>query len=607
MTTNHAETFAVSTSPTSPAAAGSRVRAAATAIAASGALVWGSALAVVLSRLAFASHYLYHWDSVNLAMGMAHYDVRLGQPHVPGYILYVALAWLVNLVFHDANRTMVALSAVGSGLLVVVLWRLAERVFGSRRAGLIAGLLVAGDPLFWFYGGVALPHVPDAALYALAVLWLWRLRAGEDRLLFPAALVVALSAGFRQQNLIFLLPLCVFCLWRQNRKRLVLAALLVGAVCLAWLVPMVQLSGGLRAYLATAAAYSNAFFGETSLLHGAGLPGLERNLSRLYRYTLYATGWTLLALALAAPWWRERGRQVLGGGRGLFLLLWFAPSFLFYVIIHMGQHGLIFTFTPPLLLVAAGLFDVAAQTSGQSRARVPVGLVASGAAAFCGALTFLFAPEHPFAGSNGAGTGIKVLSAATLRNQGRDMAADFGLLRTQFPPAQTWVISPLCRQMSYYLPEYRVIWSDAWGAPADDAKTFAALPAAAVPAKSAQNGARFGTWMHGAGALAPLTQLPGLPGTPRYLVLFGSLPRVLPGGGPAGPKVAETIIGHTAGDRPVPVRRLLLPPGAALAWNAARQSLVVIAGKTGAPTKPTPATTGFRGAHRSLPSRAGGV
>ena len=587
--TNRAETFAGNTTA-SAKAAGEHVRhsSAATALTAPVALVWGGALAVVLSRLAFASHYLYHWDSVNLAMGLVHYDVRLGQPHAPGYVLYVALAYLVNLIFHDANRTMVVLSAIGSGLLVVVLWRLAERLFGSRRAGLIAGLLVAGDPLLWFYGGVALPHVPDAALVGLAVLWLWRLRAGEDRLLFPTALLLAVVTGFRQQNLIYLFPLCVFCLWRQDRKRLAGAALALGAACLVWLVPMLQMSGGLKAYLVTSSAYSNVFFRETSLLHGAGLPGLERNLSRLYRYTLYSAGGTLLALAATSFWWRGRWRQVVGNGHGVFLLLWFAPSFLFYVIVHMGQHGLIFTFTPPLLLLAAGLFDAAiARALPERQGGFPMGLVASGMAAGCGALTFLFAPEHPFVGMDGGGAGIKVLSAATLRNQGRDMAADFRLLRTQFPPNQTWVISPLCRQMSYYLPEYRVLWSDVWGAPADETVV---VPTSGIT--SDKSSAPFGTWRHGAGALAPLTQLPALHDSsvppPRYLILFGNRPRVRLQSGARrhDSEPAETVIGHTAGDQPVPIRRILLPAGSTLTWDAADQVLTVIRQRAATPASP---------------------
>jgi len=353
---------------------------------------------------------------------------------------------------------------------------------------------------------------------------------------------------------------------------------------------MLQLSGGLKAYLVTASAYSNVFFRETSLLHGAGLPGLERNLSRLYRYTLYSAGGMLLALAATSFWWRGRWRQVVGNGRGVFLLLWFTPSFLFYVVVHMGQHGLIFTFTPPLLLLAAGLFDAAATARAlpERRGGFPVGLIASGMAAGCGALTFLFAPEHPFVGTDGGAAGIKVLSAATLRNQGRDMAAEFSLLRTQFPPNQTWVISPLCRQMSYYLPEYRVLWSDAWGAPADETVVVPTSGGA-----SDKSSTPFGTWRYGAGALAPLTRLPALSrdgAAPRYLILFGNRPRVRLQSGTTsgGPEATETIIGHTAGDQPVPIRRVLLPPGSALSWDAAGRALMVISRR---PASPAPKGT----------------
>ncbi|HXW01616.1 MAG TPA: hypothetical protein VEC93_24610, partial [Anaerolineae bacterium] len=41
----------------------------------------------VLSRLPFTGDILYHWDSINFALSLQHFDVAAGQPHVPGYIL----------------------------------------------------------------------------------------------------------------------------------------------------------------------------------------------------------------------------------------------------------------------------------------------------------------------------------------------------------------------------------------------------------------------------------------------------------------------------------------------------------------------------------------
>ncbi|MBL8153153.1 MAG: hypothetical protein JNM70_03130, partial [Anaerolineae bacterium] len=66
----------------------------------------------ILLRLPFQSQYLYHWDSVNMAFGMLDYDVPAGAPHYPGYIVYIALANVVDLLFRDPQRTLVFISLV---------------------------------------------------------------------------------------------------------------------------------------------------------------------------------------------------------------------------------------------------------------------------------------------------------------------------------------------------------------------------------------------------------------------------------------------------------------------------------------------------------------
>ena len=43
--------------------------------------LWALAL---ITRLPCRSIILHHWDSVNFALALEHYDVRLHQPHPPG-------------------------------------------------------------------------------------------------------------------------------------------------------------------------------------------------------------------------------------------------------------------------------------------------------------------------------------------------------------------------------------------------------------------------------------------------------------------------------------------------------------------------------------------
>ena len=129
------------------------------------ALLWigGLALLTLLSRLLFSSKWLFHWDSVNFALGMQHFDMRLHQPHPPGYFFYVVIADLVNLFVNDPNTSLVLLSLLFSILGVVFLFFLGLEMFGLS-AAIIAALLFVSSPNIWFHGSVALPQKIPAGL-----------------------------------------------------------------------------------------------------------------------------------------------------------------------------------------------------------------------------------------------------------------------------------------------------------------------------------------------------------------------------------------------------------------------------------------------------------
>ncbi len=112
---------------------------------------------VLVTRIAFRSHYLYDIDSINFALGMRRFDPSVHQPHPPGYFLYVLLGRAANLLFHDANAALVAISiAAGCGTLYSI-YVLAYNWFGESAAW-FAGLIFAFSPLAWFHGTVALTY-----------------------------------------------------------------------------------------------------------------------------------------------------------------------------------------------------------------------------------------------------------------------------------------------------------------------------------------------------------------------------------------------------------------------------------------------------------------
>src|SRR5579859_3537961 len=76
-------------------------------------------VATVASRLPFMTQTLYAFDSANYALAVRDfYSVAFHQPHPPGYPLYVFFARGIDLLVHDANRSLI-LEGIGWSALAV--------------------------------------------------------------------------------------------------------------------------------------------------------------------------------------------------------------------------------------------------------------------------------------------------------------------------------------------------------------------------------------------------------------------------------------------------------------------------------------------------------
>src|SRR6266478_6405702 len=124
-------------------------------------------------RVPFRSQFAYHWDSAQFVLAINEYDIRLSQPHAPGYFLYVMLGRLVNSFVGDPHASLVWISVAFGSALPVIMYILATAMFG-RREGLAAALFGMTSPQTWFHSCVALTYVLDAVLVCLAMLCCWR-------------------------------------------------------------------------------------------------------------------------------------------------------------------------------------------------------------------------------------------------------------------------------------------------------------------------------------------------------------------------------------------------------------------------------------------------
>lgn len=409
----------------------------------------GLFLITLVLRLPFRSQILYHWDSVNFALALEHYDVRLHQPHPPGtFIIYIVLGWLINAIVHDPNSSLVLLSIFSSGLSVVAAYILGERWF-NRQAGLMFALLVLTSPLIWFHAEVALTYEVELLVVLILVLVFTKLPSGDKWVLFGSAFLLGLSGGVRLNTPVFLFPLWIVLIWKYPVREIIIAFLVLLLGVLIWFVPVLAISGGLGEYWAILQSWQFMIVTEETGSHF----GMLMNGGRLAAFVFYGIGIGLIPVAYSIiahrQKWIQRVKQDL---RVRIILLWLLPALLFYLIVHLKQAGHVFTILPVLLILVVFSIEEIARSFPERESLIRrvsyVVIIVSNS------LFFLLGPSTLLGGSR---TILIPPTLAAISEYDEDINLRLGAIHEYFDPETTTVItgSRNFRIPDFYLRDYQ--------------------------------------------------------------------------------------------------------------------------------------------------------
>ena len=156
------------------------------------------------------------WDACQFVLGMDRFSPVDHQPHPPGYLYLLLLAkftqWITGADDHSA---LLLTSALGSALLIPVIYALANRFFPNRTdIPIAAALLTLAAPARLFFGAQALSYTWEGLFATLLILIAMRLDPRTDKhksgpwLLWLS--VFAIAGGFRPNLLLFFIPLFIF-------------------------------------------------------------------------------------------------------------------------------------------------------------------------------------------------------------------------------------------------------------------------------------------------------------------------------------------------------------------------------------------------------------
>jgi len=438
------------------------------------ALALGLAVVTLLSRWPYRARMLYNWDAVQFALALHEFDIAKHQPHPPGYLLYVALGRLLNASLGDPTLAYVALAMLFSAGSTFVLYWLARRLY-DRATALTAASLLAVSPLFWFYGSVGLTYAGEAFAASVVAWFAYGALTGHVRSLYWGALALGLTGGMRQSVLVLLLPLWLgsALLGIRSRRRVAIAGGILLASILAWLLPMLWLTGGPAAYVGASTQLYGSMLLPTSVLGGS----LEITLAQA-RYLLESTlvGLGPLGLVvLALPAYTRR----MGWHRPeWFLLAWMVPPIIFYMLIHFGQAGYVLTFLPALVILLSRVLAWVV-AAGSERLRRPNWRWALTTATLLPLVLintgfFVSARPLPREFNNRGGDGwvwrardefhdwIMSRTAAALREHEAVIRTYVETIRAVYDPGDTALVTelgnprsyPWLRHAMFYMPEY---------------------------------------------------------------------------------------------------------------------------------------------------------
>ena len=308
----------------------------------------------VFSRLPFTSKFLYHMDSGHFALALDKYDVTLHQPHPPGYFLYVMLGRAIFAIVNDPNIAYVAISILFSGLTVIVVYYLADSLY-NRKTAVMAAVFAMVSPNLWFHGEVALNYTVEAFFSAIIAYLCLKIQEGGRRYLWLSAIALAAAGGFRQNTMVFLLPLWLYSLRAVPRAKAIAAVFLLAVSCVSWFVPMIWMTGGFDAYARAFMELWTYNTGHNSVFEN-GWPALLFDGEYLMYYTVYDVGAGLFFMALAGYTFLRRRKFGFTDKSGwYFISIWILPSVLFYllVVISTANPGYALIIMPALVIMVA--------------------------------------------------------------------------------------------------------------------------------------------------------------------------------------------------------------------------------------------------------------
>lgn len=296
-----------------------------------------------------ASSYLYNWDSGQLALGTERFSLEEHQPHPPGYILYVFFGKFLNIFFNNINTSFVFINVIVGFFTLFFLYKLTYLLVKNKLITLWVTVLLAINPVFWFYRSITSTYVFEALTASFLSYFTYLTVQYRRNYLALSVFFVAILAGFRPSVVIIALPFLVFQLiYVEKRPKIILRAAFFGFLGLfIWLPFFISLSGGLG-------VFSEMIVSQLIVAKNTNVYDINHH-GFLYLTILYSLFLPILLIfTYLKRFWRFFLEKKL-----FFVFIAIIWQILVYFFLHFGEAGYILAILPlAYLLMASAVYFI---------------------------------------------------------------------------------------------------------------------------------------------------------------------------------------------------------------------------------------------------------
>ena len=196
----------------------------------------------IITRLITSINYLEDIDSMRFALSLFDYSIVELRPHFPGYPVFCFISKIIYSIFNSVQITFSIMGGI-SIFIIIYYSNLLFKLLTNLTSNYLTILLFL-NPLLWNLGNRYMSDLFGLSLLIMTCYYfILYIKIQNIKSLYFGIFILGLLAGVRISFIPFFIPILVYFIFITSNKNIFYASLILIVSVMAWLVPLILITG----------------------------------------------------------------------------------------------------------------------------------------------------------------------------------------------------------------------------------------------------------------------------------------------------------------------------------------------------------------------------